>query len=1277
MENRDIRSIDERLRVALVAQLFNQVRPGMLWSLFAAFFLAVCLWGEVDHRKIATWLTLFVLVQIPRHVLVGRFHKVQPQGRAVLWWGMLFSAGAVATALLWGFSAVFLFPEHSVFHQYLILIFVCGVALSTATAHSPLSSSYVPSILCALLPVSARFLYEGEIQHGAIGIGSLIVAFVLLLTCGRINRLFSKSVALGIERNELIQSLTEEKARAQDLAASLTVEIDKKRNAEQSLQTAHHDLEKRVRERTEDLTHANEELKREIQERQRAEDALVESEKRYRRLFEQSRDAIYFSSRDGTLLEANRAVFTLFGYDADELIGDDIRKLYLNPEDRPAFQDAIEARGSVMNYEVKFKKRDGTPLDCLLTSSVRTDANGTVTGYEGIIRDVTELKRATEDLKQSKETLEATLNATTDFAFLLDREGRFLALNKRTAEERGSSVDELIGRSAFDDLPDSVRRTRWNRFKEVLASSQAVRFEDSRNGRNYRISYFPIQDKDGLVSRVAVFSADVSRQKVAEKALRQSEEKYRTIFEHTLLGILHFDPEGTITAVNENVGRIMNCSSEPLKDLSITRDVPDLRIREAAQKALDGKVGQCEGQDLRLTDNASSSAGISFSPVLDENGRVTAGIAIVVDISKRVQAEAKLARTEVRCRQLIEQATDLVWLTDRHGRFTMVNPILLKITGFTEDEVIGKPYLDFIPKEYKKRVERFYSVQFLKKRPTSYYEFPILTKAGEWIWIGEHAQLVTEGDDVVGFQAIARDITDRKLSEEALRQSQEKYRAIIESIDEGYYETDLKGNLTFFNESLCRILGYSHEELSGMSYAKFMDASDAHETYRVFMQVFETGKPGGMFQWELISKDGARRSIEASVSLIRDAEGQKLGYRGLCRDITERKQAEELIVRSERLQAVAELATGVAHNFNNLLQLVLGCANTAMSALRAHKIDEATRHLTRIAESSELGAETVRRLQDFGRVRAKSGDEDSQVFDLSETVEQAVRMSDPWWKTNPEREGIRIELQRHMEPGCTVMGNRYEMFGVALNLIKNAAEALPEGGAIGVSTCCENTHVVLRVTDSGIGIPKEDMVRVFEPFWTTKGYHGTGMGLATSFGVVKRHGGEIFLDSRERAGTTVTVRLPRAEPLPAEVTTIENEQPGAAFRLLIVDDMKPFLETLQEGLQELGHSVHAAGCGEKALELIRRQSFDAVVCDLGMPGMNGWQVAGAVKAISLKKGEPKVPFILLTGWGGQIEEQEKIAKCGVDRVVEKPVDLMRLVQTVREVIGDEHVPLES
>ncbi len=293
---------------------------------------------------------------------------------------------------------------------------------------------------------------------------------------------------------------------------------------------------------------------------------------------------------------------------------------------------------------------------------------------------------------------------------------------------------------------------------------------------------------------------------------------------------------------------------------------------------------------------------------------------------------------------------------------------------------------------------------------------------------------------------------------------------------------------------------------------------------------------------------------------------------------------------------------------------------------------------------------------------------EGEVFDLSETVKQTTEMSKPLWKTGPERQGIRVALNLELTERCFVNARESEITEVLINLIKNASEALPTGGKILIRTFLKGDQVILQVIDNGVGIKREHLKKVFEPFWSTKGVSiGTGMGLAVSHGIIARHHGAISMESEEGKGATVTVTLPLAKEPQRAAMPSGAEILRSHSNILVIDDMALIVMHLEGILSKHRQTVFSAMSGEEALEIFSNNKIDMVICDLSMPGMNGWEVGKAIREICRERGIPKTPFILLTGWGGQELEQQKIVESAVDAIVEKPIDNRKLMATVKKV----------
>jgi GAF domain-containing protein/CheY-like chemotaxis protein len=377
------------------------------------------------------------------------------------------------------------------------------------------------------------------------------------------------------------------------------------------------------------------------------------------------------------------------------------------------------------------------------------------------------------------------------------------------------------------------------------------------------------------------------------------------------------------------------------------------------------------------------------------------------------------------------------------------------------------------------------------------------------------------------------------------------------------------------------------------------------------------------------------------------------------RALDELRRTQEQLVRMEKLRALGEMASGVAHDFNNVLAVILGRVQ-----LLQRKLEDPTfRRWLAIVEQAALdGAQTVRQIQEFTRVRR---DQPTERVDLNQAVRDAVEMTRDRWQSESRSRGVEIRLAQDLGDVPPVDGQPSELREVLTNLIFNAVDALPSGGAIRITTREVGGWVETRVADTGVGMSESVRRRIFEPFFSTKGPRGTGLGLAMVYGIVSRHGGEILVETAEGAGSTFTIRFPvgRSAPVAALRRTPTSSE---SVRVLVIDD-EPFVrDTLGEILRQQHHDVVVADDGVSGLARFRESAFDLVMTDLAMPGMSGWQVAQAVKAA-----RPQVPVVLVTGWGVEVQA-DQLQTHGVDRVMTKPFrfeDVQEVLASFRETGG--------
>ncbi len=619
------------------------------------------------------------------------------------------------------------------------------------------------------------------------------------------------------------------------------------------------------------------------------------------------------------------------------------------------------------------------------------------------------------------------------------------------------------------------------------------------------------------------------------------------------------------------------------------------------------------------------------------------------------QALEQVTTSEANFRAIIENAPEAIYIADAETRQILdCNPYTAQWLGYTQSQLLSMRVEDLLEpgsRGLKENIQTALDYGFV------HVEERRFRKSSGAFADAEVTGTVVEIKGRKCFLALVRDITERKTIEELSR-----YKELFDNVIDPMIISHSQGTFLEVNDVACERFGYSRPELLKMSFKNLISP----EHIDILNEIGKKIRSGENVQFEVdvLTRSGEVIPFEFHSRMINYQ--RKPAILSLARDLSIRKQMEKALVHSERLSAVGEMASGVAHNFNNLLQVIMGAGVAALRKLESGEVRKCMDALKNIIDASHRGADIVTRIKDFTLLEAEKTDT-IHVFSIGELIEEAVNLTRPLWK-NPLETG-KYRLNYFRNPGCLVKGNPSEIYEVLVNLIKNALEAMPEGGTLSISSEIVEGQVFTAFTDTGNGVPEENIQRVFEPFFTTKGPQSSGLGLSSSYGLIKKHGGDIRVASAFGKGTTFTVVLPLAVSMKRtkdqRLSAQEFKPDDSLLRFLMIDDEPNILKMMELWFEDSNVALHTAGTAEKGLRAIRQKRFDVILCDFGMDDMNGLEVGKAHQDFCRIAGVPKTPFILLTGLDSQMDD-ETLRVAGVDRVLRKPIPADKLFHIIHE-----------
>ena len=1066
---------------------------------------------------------------------------------------------------------------------------------------------------------------------------------------------------------------------------------------------------------------------RNITERRVAERTLRESEARLSTIFRQSPVGIVITRMsDGTILEANDAFGTIHGCTRQELIGHTSTelKLWADPSQREDMVKRLHEGAPCNDLEIKTRKKSGEMGDSLISVELVELAGERCT--LGLVRDITEYKRKEERLKRltdcflsfGTDPLENVNRLTRLCGELLGgtcalynrlEGGLLCSLGQWNTPPDYIPKDKPEGHICHDvirkggdalfvvrNLPETPYfKTDPNVAHYQLKTyvGKTVQFSDAPPGSLcvvFQRDFEPDEEDERLIDIIAAAIGIEESRRQAKGAMQQSEERLQEVVTHTRC-ILNF---GTVEGLD-------NWQERALDDQSCFRWIFPVLNEEAAQALLPLELAPGEqyqqawtrsrnpADHMRMNRNAGSAL-LWNAPFYRNEFRCTDKnwvehwmqqfvtirklaenrwqiFGITTDISELKRAAEELREKEAFLGSIVENVPNMLFVKDaRDLRFVMFNKAGEELIGAPREELIGKNDADLFPADE--------AAFFTKKDREVLSQKTVLEIPEEEIKTRHNGKRILHTKKIPVFDqagrpqyllGISEDITEQKRTEEAYK----RLATAVEQAAEDIIITDAQGTILYVNPAFEKLTGYTREEVIGKNprILKSGKHDDAH-----YKRMWETLTRGEVWLGRLINKkkDGTIFEQESTISPIRDANGRIINYVGVRRDVTREAALEAQLRQSQKMEAIGQLAGGVAHDFNNLLTVISG--NVALLQLQESLSTETSACLAEIEKASERAASLTRQLLLFSRQQELQ----TRNLDLNDIVTNVAKMLQ-----RVLGEHIQMQLKFaphplliHADPGM--------MDQILLNLAVNSRDAMPDGGRLSIETCAvefdeasvaqmpqasPGSFACLSVSDTGSGISPEVLPRIFDPFFPTKDIgKGTGLGLATVFGVVLQHHGWITVNSKVGSGTTFRVFLPRREKSsPPSSQTTAAPMRGGSEGILLVEDEMPVRKLVQKVLTRLGYRVFDASNGVNALEVWKqhKDEIQLMLTDLVMPdGINGKNLAEQIR-----RDIPRFKVIYMSGYSADVADGNTPLHEGVNFLV-KPFEASKLAQTVRSML---------
>ncbi|WP_414541499.1 PAS domain S-box protein [Nostoc sp. CCY0012] len=1128
-------------------------------------------------------------------------------------------------------------------------------------------------------------LNEGRQLVGIVTDTRLLKALDLANMVGMINPLQQDLQYPTHELGQVNQQLHQVCSQTQDESpCCLDAELAEIVQANQKLQQT---LAKFQGERTSELLVANNLLQQEINERQRAEEALRQSEQLYRQLVETQVDVIIRVDLHGQITFANTAACQTFGWQIDEfrhsslfdfIYADDVAKVKQNLTDllSPPYQLTINERRAATVKGLRWFQWNVTAIQ---------DDTGKVVEIQGVGRDITERRQIELSLQKSEEK----------FRRIAENTQAVIWMSTPDLEENlyvNPAYEKIWGRScqSLTDQPGSwLEAVHPDDRHRVLAKIQRQKQGESADVE-YRISHpdgsmrwiwdrgFAIYNQQGHVEYNAGIAEDITERKQIEESLQESGARLSFALEASYMGMWDWNLITNELVCSSNLEDIYGLpSGDGSHSMAELLNLVHPEDRECLTAAIADSLEQANelNSEFRIIQPDGSVHWLSHKAKVFNNeiGQPTRMIGTTRDICERKQAELALRDSEERYRSVVTAMSEGIVVYEANGRSIACNPSAERILGLSSEQIFGRLCTDSCWHTIKEDGSPFPGethpaiVTLRTGQPCSNVVMGVYQPHGQLVWISINSQPLFRDNEPTPYAVIASfsDISERKHAENKIFEQ----AALLDIATDAILVRDFQSQISYWNQGAERLYGWLAEEALGKDVQHLMFKKTSPQLKAALKTVTESGS----WQGELrkFTKSGQEVIVESRWTLMRDAAGQPKAILSVDTDITQKKQLEEQFFRAQRLESLGTLAGGIAHDLNNILTPILA-ASQLLQVRFAQDQEQYQRLLAIIEKNARRGADLVKQVLSF----ARGFKGERTILQIKHLIAEITLIAKQIF---PRCIEFVLSIPEDL---WAISGDVTQLHQVLMNLVVNARDAMPDGGKLTISAqnifideaytrmhldAKVGNYILLTVADTGIGMAPATLDRIFEPFFTTKEIGtGTGLGLSTVLGIVKSHGGFVSVSSKIEQGSKFKLFLPAVAATPSLETKNLEPFPGQGELILVVDDETQIQEIAKIILEKHNYRTLIASNGIEAIALYaqHKKHISAVLMDIMMPEMDG------ITAIrTLQKMNPQVQIIACSGINPH-EALEMADNTQVQLVISKPYTAQDLLHSLNHLLRD-------